>query len=153
MTIRKATLGDVELLVKLRMDFLSEEFGHTDNEKSLHSQLVPYYQEHLPKDTFIAILAEIDGQLMAAAYLVISEMPQILNYPASKIGTVYNVFTYRQYRRQGIATQVLIRLIAEAKLLGVTSVKLSATQDGVKLYEKLGFVISKHTAMTLTITR
>jgi len=151
MNIRKATISDIELLIKLRIDFLSEEFGNVNNKDDICAQLIPYYQTHLQDNTFLAIIAEIDGSAVSTAYLAISDLPQMLNYQASKIGTLLNVLTYPQFRRRGIATKILQRIIEEAKSANISAIRLSATGDGKPLYEKLGFVISAHTAMTLKL--
>jgi N-acetylglutamate synthase-like GNAT family acetyltransferase len=151
MNIRKATINDIELLVKLRIDFLSEEFGNANSKDDIRAQLISYYQIHLQDNTFIAVIAEIDGSVVSTAYLAISDLPQVLNYQASKIGTLLNVLTYPQFHRRGIATKVLLRIIEEAKLANISAINLSATDDGRPLYEKLGFEISTHTAMTLKL--
>lgn len=64
-----------------------------------------------------------------------------------------NVLTYPEYRRMGIATKVIERIIEEAKALGVSNIELSATLGGRPLYEKLGFVEkkSKYTEMRLQL--
>lgn len=151
-TLRKATLKDLDLLVRLRMDYLSEESGTLDQEmrdKICH-QLVPYLRTHLPQGAFTAMIAEVDGAVASVAYLVVSHMPAGLNFPSGKIGTVLNVLTYPEYRKQGLATRVLAQIIAEAKGLEVSSIRLSATAEGKRLYEKLGFVSSKYTSMSMS---
>lgn len=45
----------------------------------------------------------------------------------------------KAYRKQGLACNLLTKLINEAKLAGVGKVKLSYTDDGYPLYKKIGF--------------
>lgn len=150
--LRKATLEDLNLLIKLRLDYMQDEFGSiaAETKAMICNQLESYLQQHLPDENFVAVLAEIDGTLASVAFLSLSHMPAGLNFPTGKIGTVLNVLTYPQYRRQGLATQVLGQTIEEAKQLKVSSIRLSATADGKDLYEKLGFVVTKYTSMSLT---
>jgi ribosomal protein S18 acetylase RimI-like enzyme len=56
-----------------------------------------------------------------------------------KAGTLLNVYTFPEYRRKGIAKRLLEEIIKEAKLIGIDSIDLKATEDGYNLYKKLGF--------------
>lgn len=140
MNIRKATNKDIEVLIQLRIDYLLADKGSlSKNEKILiQSQLKAYYPKHINHD-FIAILAEINNEVVSTAFLAISEKPANTYFITGKTGTLLNVFTYPDYRRMGLATSVIRAIIDEAKKLGVSSIDLSATEDGKPLYEKLGF--------------
>ena len=102
---------------------------------------------------FIAYLAETGNNIIATAFLVISEKPANPAFITGKIGTVLNVFTYPEYRKKGIATELLKRLIEEAKAQNVSYIELSATESGKPLYEKLGFQTkqSRYTEMKLQL--
>ena len=149
MNLRKAALPDIDLLTRLRLDYLAAEGGPIPEEdrKSLEKQLPAYFTKHLADGSFIGILAEIDGVVVSAAFLAISEKPANLAFMTGRTGTLLNVLTYPAYRRQGIATKVLERLLAEAKGAGVASVDLLATEDGKSVYEKIGFAESAYTYM------
>jgi len=64
---------------------------------------------------------------------------------------VYNVYTNPEYRRRGIATQVMTALLQEAEKLNVAVIDLLSTDDGKSLYEKLGFKVQKYTPMKLRL--
>lgn len=51
------------------------------------------------------------------------------------------VLTRSEYRRQGLARQLMEDAIAMAEQLGVRTLKLDATDQGRPLYESLGFVV------------
>ena len=154
MNIRKSTIEDIEILIKLRLDYLIADGGSlTEEEKTIIiSQLKGYYKKHIDDD-FIAVLAEIGGKVIASAFLVITEKPANPAFITGKTGTLLNVLTYPEYRRRGIAKKVIELLISEAKQLGVACIELSATLDGKPLYEKLGFTAgnSKYTPMKLKL--
>jgi ribosomal protein S18 acetylase RimI-like enzyme len=154
MNIRKATIEDINILIKLRFDYLFADRGNLtkDEEIAIRSQLNTYYRKHI-NNNFIAILAEIDNNVVSTAFLAISEKPANPTFITGKTGTLLNVLTYPEYRRMGIATKVMSKIIDEAKQLGVSSIELSATQDGKQLYEKLGFteLKSKYTQMKLQL--
>jgi len=64
---------------------------------------------------------------------------------------VYNVYTYPNHRRKGIATKVMHALLSEAKQRDVASVDLLSTDDGKHLYEKLGFELPSYTFMRVKL--
>ncbi|MGI6175459.1 MAG: GNAT family N-acetyltransferase [Christensenellales bacterium] len=141
MILRKATIHDIDLLIRLRMDYFKAE-GYLLQEHQacmLKEQLFDYFGRHLTQKTLIAMIAEQDGAAVATAFLAITEQPASPGVPTGKIGTLYNVLTYPDYRRQGIATSLVRSLIEETKKQQVSALKLSATRDGHPLYERLGF--------------
>ncbi len=154
MNIRKATIEDIDILIKLRIDLLLALCGSlaSDEEIAIRSQLSTYFFKHINHD-FLAILAEIDNNVVSMAFLVISEMPASPEFITGKRGTLLNVFTYPEYRRMGFATKVISLIIEDAKQYGVSMIDLDATQDGKLLYEKLGFTEPKsnHIAMKLQL--
>lgn len=140
MNIRKANIGDIGILIKLRFDYLISDRGSlTDNEESeILSQLQSYYPKHI-NDDFFAILAEVDGKVVSTAFLVITEKPANPSYITGKTGTLLNVFTYPEFRRKGFAFKIVQYIIEEARKLDLSSIELSATEDGHPLYINLGF--------------
>lgn len=153
MNLRKVNIDDLELLIKLRIDYLIEDRGSIlpEEKEKIEEQLRQYLPNHFSDDTFIGVIAESNNEVMCVAYLAISEKPANPAFITGKTGTLLNVLTYSQYRRQGLATKVIYRIIEEAKQCGVSSIDLSATNDGKPLYEKIGFHVSKYTAMRLKI--
>jgi GNAT superfamily N-acetyltransferase len=150
--LRKATAGDIGLLIDLRLDYLREDSGELkkQDEKAIRSQLSGYFKHNIDLG-FTAIIAEADGKVASCAFLVVSEKPANLHFINGISGTVLNVITYSQYRRQGVASKVLSALIEEAKVLGVSQLELFATPQGRPLYEKLGFNSPQYTAMRLKL--
>ncbi|ULQ61170.1 GNAT family N-acetyltransferase [Brucepastera parasyntrophica] len=73
------------------------------------------------------------------------------NFVNGKTGTLLNVFTYPEYRNQGIAATLMKKLIEEAKKENISEIELSATKDGEKLYKKLGFKESEYTEMNILL--
>jgi GNAT superfamily N-acetyltransferase len=153
MELVKATISDVDILIELRMEYLRMDMGVVteDEEKMIRRQVKSYLDRYLPLNEFIAILAKMDGEIAATAYLAISEKPANLSFLNGRTGTVLNVMTFPKYRRQGIATKVMKELLLEAKKAEVSTIDLNATEDGKYLYEKLGFREPRCTAMRLQL--
>ena len=152
MNIRQANIEDIDILIQLRFDYLLADRGNltAEEEKVIRSQLISYFAKHI-NDDFIAILAEIDNNVVSTAFLAIAEKPANPAFITGKTGTLLNVLTYPDYRRMGLASKVIYKIIEEAKQLGVSYIELSATPDGKPLYEKLGFTEpkSKYASMKL----
>lgn len=149
MNARKAGLGDLELLIKLRIDYLTEEKGLLSRreQEDIEEKLRVYLQKWIPNGGFMAFVAEEDGSVCSSAFLSVVERPPRTAFSSYLVGTVYNVFTYPEHRRKGAATRVMDALLEEARLQNIASVDLLATADGKPLYEKLGFKIAKYTPM------
>jgi GNAT superfamily N-acetyltransferase len=148
MKVRKTVKEDIDLLIKIRMEYLFEEKGVSSSEEELdiRTKLEGYFTQHLNKG-FIAIIAENENEVLATAFMSIVERPPIIAFSSYLVGTVYNVFTYPQHRGKGIATKVMTALLSEAKQLGVAAVDLNATEKGKPLYKNLGFRVSNYTSM------
>jgi GNAT superfamily N-acetyltransferase len=52
---------------------------------------------------------------------------------------ILNVYTEREFRRRGVARQVMLAILAWIKAYGLRGVNLHASEEGRALYEKLGF--------------
>ncbi len=153
MKIFKATIADIEDLIQLRIDFLKTDIGYLslEDELAIQEQLTKYFEKHLQIGDCIAMIAKIDAEIISAAFLILQERPANPSFITGKTGTLMNVLTYPEYRRKGIATQVIKALIEEAKTVGVSSIDLYATEDGKSLYEELGFEVPSYTAMRLNL--
>ena len=72
------------------------------------------------------------------------------SHPTGKRAHLMNVYTNKDYRRQGIARKMVNMLIEDATGKGATEISLDATEFGRPLYESLGFKDSCE-CMTLNI--
>ncbi len=65
-------------------------------------------------------------------------MPSYHN-PTGKTAFIMNIYTDPQYRRNGIAFNVLDMLVTDAKERGAENIILDSTKMGRPLYETYGF--------------
>jgi predicted acetyltransferase len=56
-----------------------------------------------------------------------------------RTGTVLNVYTYPQYRKQGYAKMIMKALLDDAKEMKLSVIELKATEAGYPLYRSVGF--------------
>lgn len=141
MNIHRASQNDIHTLVELRLTYLQYHFSDlSEKEKSeLLKQLPDYFSNHLEKD-FFAFLAEDEGKVISTAFLVINELPANPKFITGKTGELLNVYTDPDYRRLGIATKILKELIEIAKSKNLSYIEILATEAGVPVYKKLGFI-------------
>lgn len=154
MIFEKANQNDINDLVKLRIAYLLEDYGEIASDKlSLISYNLPaYFHSHLNKDLFVFVCRD-ESILLGCCFLYISEKPSNPTFINGKTGTVMNVYTKPQYRKQGIAGKLIQLLLSQAEKLNLDFVELQATDAGYNLYKSIGFndVISKYHNMKYII--
>lgn len=140
MIIKKADKSDIKELKDIRIKFLKYEFKETikNNESNIKRELLSYFKEHLNKD-FYAYIALEGNKIISSAFISISNMTSGVNFINGKIGTVLNVFTVDNFRRQGIAKKLTEKLIEDASYINLDYIELNSTKEGYELYNKLGF--------------
>ena len=117
----RATQQDSKELAQRRLDYLREDLGTLapEEEQTLTANLPRYFSEHLEKNLF-AFVAKDSGRIVATALLVLVEKPCSPSFPRGRIGEVLSVYTMPQYRRKGIAAELMknrIHLCLRAGLL------------------------------------
>lgn len=139
-TVRLAQSGDLETLMKLRLDYFSAEgiSMSAADRQTIESQLRAYFEKHLNND-FFAALVEIEPGVASVAFLVVSERPANLSWKTGKTGMILNVLTCPEHRRKGYATLAINALIRIARRLNLSYLELSASESGLPLYQQLGF--------------
>ena len=61
------------------------------------------------------------------------EKPPYFGCPSGRIGLLSSMFTNPNYRRKGIAKEVISRVVSEGKEYGGGTVQFTASDVGVKL--------------------
>ena len=128
-------------LIGLRMAYLAADFGELApaDEASIRAALPSYFERHLGRDLTAFVARSEDGHIASVALLLESEKPANPRFVNGRIGTVFNVYTVPEYRRRGLASQVMSQLVAYARERGLDLVELNATDEGYPLYRSLGF--------------
>lgn len=152
----QASLSDAPELVRLRIGYLTADFGTLDpqQEADLWQELPAYFELHLDYD-LLAFVArdEESGDIVCTAWLLLVTKPPSPRFPHGATGTLFNVYTVPEHRRRGLARQVMQRLIKAARDLNLDVLELHATDDGYPLYRGLGFEddSSTHVAMRMML--
>ena len=139
-TIRTATLADIPEILRQRRA-MYEDMDYRDTEKlaAMESLSAEYLKIAVADGSFRAWLASSEHQVVAGGAVVISPWPAHPYDLECRRATILNVYTDPQYRRKGIARQLMQTMIGWCKREGFANVHLHASKDGRHLYESLGF--------------
>ena len=144
MDIRYQRLGEEELdiFIEMRINQLREQGATEDID--LRPALSDYYRRHMADGTFVSWLALSDGAIIATSGMSFVEKPPYFSCPTGRIGLISSMYTDPGFRRQGIAKELLARVVADARAYGCSCVQITASEMGVFLYEDSGFVRNKN---------
>ena len=135
---RPLEAADVEAFIALRVRQLREEGAAEDVD--LRPALRSYYARHLSDGSFFARLATDAGRIIATGGVSIVEKPPWFGCPSGRIGLLSSMFTEPEYRRRGIAREILNRLTDAARERGCGVIQITASDVGALLYADFGFV-------------
>ncbi len=135
---KKLTENEVDKFIELRIRQLREEGATEDID--LVPALKDYYDRHLADGTFVSWLAMDGDKIVGTSGMSFVEKPPYFGCPSGKIGLLSSMYTSNEYRRKGIAKELLSRVVQEAKEYGCGAVQITASDMGVLLYTDFGFV-------------
>lgn len=137
-TYKKLSEAELDTFISMRIRQLREEGAK--EEIDLAPALKDYYQRHLADGTFVSWLAMDGEKIIGTSGMSFVEKPPYFGCPSGRIGLLSSMFTEPDYRRKGIAKELLHRVVEEARAYGCGTVQITASDMGVKLYSAYGFV-------------
>lgn len=135
---RKLSEKDLNTFIEMRINQLREEGAKEDID--LKPALLDYYTRHMKDGTFVSWIAVDNGEIIGTSGMSFVEKPPYFGCPSGRIGLLSSMFTNPNYRRRGIAKELLNRVIDEARDYGCGTIQITASDMGVKLYTAYGFV-------------
>ncbi len=149
-TIREGTVVDIPEISRQRRR-MCEDMHYTDAQalSAMVDVTIGYLKKAIPEGSFRSWLACDDARIVAGGAVVISPWPSHAYDLECRRATILNVYTEPEYRRRGIARQIMQTIIAWCKQEGFARVSLHASEDGRHLYESLGFVDSNEMRLNL----
>ena len=138
---RRLTENYLGTFIEIRIGQLREEGATEDFD--LRPNLMDYYKRHMADGTFVSWLAvdsDADGKIIGTSGMSFVEKPPYFSCPTGRIGLLSSMFTDKNYRRMGIARELLSRVVEDAKAYGCGCVQITASDMGVLLYTNFGFV-------------
>lgn len=145
-TYRELNNDDISILVDYRILFLRELQGEhsSDTELVLRKNLSAYFEKAINDKSFIALIAEIDSKPVGFGGMVIQQIPGNFKLINGLEGYILSMYTLPEYRRNGIAGEILDKLLKKGKELGLEKLYLHASSDGINLYKQNGFIEPKN---------
>lgn len=135
---RRLTEKELDTFIDMRINQLREEGAK--EEIDLVAALRIYYTRHMADGTFVSWLAFDGDDIVGTSGMSFVEKPPYFGCPSGRIGLLSSMFTNPNYRRKGIAKELLFRVVNDAKEYGCGTVQITASDMGVQLYTDFGFV-------------
>ena len=136
--IIKATAADLDRLISSRIEMIKVVNGLSEDAE-FDKGFIDNTREYLCNSNQTTLLA-VDKEVIGCATICYIDVLPTFDHPSGKRAHIMNVYTRDNYRRQGIAFQMMKMLSEEAEQKGATEISLDATESGRPLYEKCGFI-------------
>jgi ribosomal protein S18 acetylase RimI-like enzyme len=153
MQIVEATMNDDDTLASHYLA-LWESYGTPKEHfaSDARAQTIAFLREGRQHRGLNAFLALIDNNIAgsAACQLHISPYPEVIKPAHRRFGYIWSVYVEPQYRKRGIAQQLMDRAVNHLRSLGCTTVVLHSSDAGETLYKKLGFEPAKEMRLKLS---
>lgn len=134
---RRLEESDLNTFIQMRIQQLQEEGAEATFD--LKPNLEDYYQRHLKDGTFVSWVAVENDKIIGTSGMSFVEKPPYYGCPSGKIGLLSSMYVCKEYRRKGIAKNLLDNVVTEAKNYGCGTVQITASDMGVLLYTNYGF--------------
>ena len=145
----------IDLLIEARIAFFLELNGPQPMGAvtALKDEIRAYLNVAIKEKSYVGMLAMCGNEIAAAGGMVIRQRPGSFVNPSGREAYIMSMYTALQYRKQGLATQILNSLVEQAKKLGIVTIELHATADGEPVYKKYGFKLHTEPTYRLYINR
>ncbi len=140
-TVREAVLNDIDIIIKLRIDFL-KELGNIKTYAEceiLSKKNRAFFLRNMASKDVVVWFIDSMGKIAATGALLYFKRPPVSAGNEGVEAYIFNLYTLPEFRNQGLATKIMHKIMEEAKKTQCSRAWLHATEEGHKLYEKLGF--------------
>jgi GNAT superfamily N-acetyltransferase len=140
--IRTAMSNDLAALTDLRLRFLAEhrQLSTADLTDSFASTTRQYLERHHRAHGAVSWLATSNDDAVAAVTMLLLDLAPRPFEESNTEGYIVNMYVAPPFRRRGIGQRLLDECEHAARELGLRKVMLVATDDGLPLYRRNGFV-------------
>jgi ribosomal protein S18 acetylase RimI-like enzyme len=156
--VRQADAADIPLLAHHRAAMF-RDMGRlaSHHHEALERATDSYLRDALPRGEYLAWVAEDKGQRPAVIGGAGVQLRPILPRPGAdddhpELGPeaiILNVYVEPHWRRRGIAETLMRTVLDALAVRGVRRIVLHASDDGRRVYERLGFVPTNEMRLSL----
>ncbi len=140
-TIREADRNESAIILHHRRSMF-RDMGEGTVEELDHMVEVasPWLAQALSDGSYRHWLAvDASGRIAGGGGVLLCPWPANPHDPCTQRAAILNVYTEAEFRKRGIARQVMETILKWLKQQGFRGVNLHASPEGRHLYEKLGF--------------
>lgn len=140
-SIHPATPNDASIITRHRRAMFEEmRVGTPADLDEMDAQFASWVAKALTSGIYRGwFLTTEQGVIIAGAGLSIEDFPATPRDQTGRRAYVMNVYVEPNYRRQGLAQQLMQTIIEWCRANGIRTVALQASDAGRPLYESLGF--------------
>ena len=139
--IRRASTADLDTLVAHRRAMF-RDMGYRDEAAldSMSAKFRVWLREHMNSGDYHAWLASApDGSVVAGTGLWLMDWPPHMIGQGARRGNILNVYTDGDFRRRGLARQLMEAALGWCDENRIDTIILHASPSGRNLYESMGF--------------
>lgn len=148
--VRRATAADVHALVSLRVEMF-RAMGMQTGSAAWQDAARDWYAERVDHPDYGFFVVEVDGDVVAGAVGAIREATPSPGCPAGRDVLISNVCTFAGHRGAGHGSAAFDAVMDWARGTGVTRAELMATDDGRRIYEQVGFAVTRWPTMRMSV--
>ncbi len=149
MELREATIEDAkEIALELWLPLAHEMEDISDynelSEDLSQERLIEYRKEKLKNDDAVTVVFEHEKELIGVATFTAEEPYEI--FSRGKYAKVNEIYVKKDFRKQGIGSELLDKLFERAKELGCEQIELNVNVENEaakELYKNKGFESEK----------
>ena len=150
-TIRPATIADIPHIIQHR-ELMFREMGIPAQFEDMSVALELWLRHAIPSKTYLAWIAEAaGGEVAAGSGLIVIPWPPGPMTMDPRCGFVFNVYTARPHRKQGLARRLKDAMHDYCRAEGIERVVLNASNFGKPLYDAMGYVATAEPMMRIRI--
>ena len=140
-TIREAGPEELAIILHHRRSMFRDMGEGTVEELNRMVEVArPWLARALANGSYRHWLAiDASGGVAGGGGVLLSPWPANPHDPCTERAVILNVYTELEFRRRGVARQVMTAILEWIKAYGLRGANLHASDDGRALYEKLGF--------------
>jgi GNAT superfamily N-acetyltransferase len=140
-TIREATLSESAIILHHRRSmFRDMGEGNAEELDRMVDVAGPWLARALADGSYRHWLAlDGKGRVAGGGGVLVCPWPANPKDPCTQRAVILNVYTEPEFRKRGIARQIMLAIMERLKENGFRAVNLHASPEGRHLYEKLGF--------------
>lgn len=138
-TVKIAKKSDLPTVIAIRMEMLSA----VNAGKSFDEDFRERSRDYFTNGAQTTVLAFDGENAVGCATICYVQVMPTYSHPTGNRAHIMNVYVREEFRRRGIAREMMKMLLDEAKSRGVSQITLDATESGRPLYQSLGFSSSE----------